>query len=918
MFFFFFFFLPNNKKQLSADDKELEVAGIPAAFKMDSQEKNGTNQGLDVHVTDTDRTGEEEDDQQNFAHGNRDVEHPDHNALQSEHNNQIIHMEENPRVLSDCSAAATSNEFTQAAGNAGHGHPLAEFLKVSAKLIHISESSVSGSDKAEEAQDTESGDSEVFDMEPCELPCKVHSDDFEDPISTREPLSFRSNDRSSGTQEGQISMDPSTFLPDINQKDVLAQHNTTGLVQAEKNDCGKGQLEDYEELVDHIISIQDPKNTEVMKNTEIKPKIAPLASESFPTSSDLSETDTNTNSREYLIEKKGTNGVTNTGQMSLVNPKDIIDIGGICSTDSTVQLKETNERLSFTEEKLISKKIEMVPSQAISSKDLFQIKSFTLQSEENVTFITDEDLKPIEDALSEILSPVDEMLSYESADLYSAKKDNSYPSEDLPSIPEDVESIKSNDVDSYDFPTPPEQIVFSSNESMQSSLEGSIIDEMHLSHEHGLPEEMLLPSADLSRDSIGYFNDQKLSMSPTEDVGKENLSKSFKIDKPFLTLSKAEEDFNDPLFTFDLADRVLVKLSKPGTLKFKGLTAFEEGYWAGVALDKPEGDHNGTYEGITYFKCPMKCGVFVRPRQITHLLGDDKSISENITDNDDEGDDQPFDKNSNPSGSRSYSPKEPEEKESKGNVTYPVEEGNTFRSCLHSHKSNFKDFDIRPRGLNTENEDIIGEEDKEPTWDLQENMICSKKTKVQITLGDKKQTLVLRICEDLIAKVIHEAIWKCTRIVQRKQPKTSNNEYALKTKEKQDENYSPPISITCSSPSTLEKQNGSPNGLVEDLADELITNIIQDSIKEYKKLKRNNGNGRGIQSCHVSQSFMALHKDTMKNGALSNYEEAWKSNVMHTLFENLLINSLETIENIYVNKSDCTRTEAPTPSSLNS
>ncbi|CAH2316744.1 Hypothetical predicted protein [Pelobates cultripes] len=913
-----------NHSQLSADDKELEVDVIPAAFKMDSKKDNGTNQGLNVHVTDTDRTAEEEDDQQNFANGNRDVEHPDHNALSSEHNHQIIHMEETPHVLSDSSAAATSNEFTQAAGNAGHGHPLAAFLKVSAKLIHISESSVSGSDKEEGAQDTESGDSEVFDMEPCELPCKVHSDDFEDPISTREPLSFRSNDRSSGTQEGQISMDPYTCLPDINQKNVLEQHNTTGLVQAEKKYGGKGQPEDHEELVDHIISIQDPKNTEVKKNTEIKPKIAPLASESFPTSSDLSETDTNTNSREYLIEEKGTNGVTNTGKLPLVNPKNIIDIGGIRSTDSTVKLKETNERPSLKEEKLISKKIEMVPSQAISSKDLFQIKSFTLQSEENVTFITDEDLQPIEDALSEILSPVDEMLSYESADLYSAKKDNSYPSEDLPSIPEDVESIKSNDVDSYDFPTPPEQIVFSSNESMQSSLEGSIIDEMHLSHEYGLTEEMLLPSADLSRDSIGYFNDQKLSMFPTEDVGKENLSKPFKIDKPFLTLSKAEEDFNDPLFTFDLGDRVLVKLSKPGTLKFKGLTAFEEGYWAGVALDKPEGDHNGTYEGITYFKCPMKCGVFVRPRQITHLLGDDKSISENITDNDEEGDDQSFDKNSNPSGNRSYPPKEPEEKESKENVTYPVEEGNKFRSCLYSHKSscnikvidlyepasNFKGLDIRPRGLNTENEDIIGE-DKEPTWDLQENMIYSKKTKVQITLGDKKQTLVLRICEDLIAKVIHEAIWKCTRIVQRKQPKTSNNEYAFKTKKKQDENYSPPISIICSSLSTLEKQNGSPNGLVEDLADKLITNIIQDSIKEYKKLKRNNGNTSDIQSCHISQSFLCLHKDTRKNGALSNYEEAWKSNVMHTLFENLLINSLETIENIYVNKSDCTRTEHP-------
>uniref|UniRef100_A0A452J183 CAP-Gly domain-containing protein n=1 Tax=Gopherus agassizii TaxID=38772 RepID=A0A452J183_9SAUR len=84
---------------------------------------------------------------------------------------------------------------------------------------------------------------------------------------------------------------------------------------------------------------------------------------------------------------------------------------------------------------------------------------------------------------------------------------------------------------------------------------------------------------------------------------------------------------DDPLSSFEVGDRVLVKHIQPGTLMFKGYTSFDEGSWAGVALDKPEGDHHGTYGGVKYFVCAKYFGIFVRPDQISHLLEDNEKKS---------------------------------------------------------------------------------------------------------------------------------------------------------------------------------------------------------------------------------------------------------------------------------------------------
>ncbi|NXO83224.1 CE350 protein, partial [Sitta europaea] len=82
-----------------------------------------------------------------------------------------------------------------------------------------------------------------------------------------------------------------------------------------------------------------------------------------------------------------------------------------------------------------------------------------------------------------------------------------------------------------------------------------------------------------------------------------------------------------PLSSFEIGDRVWVRQSQPGTLMFKGQTHFGSGLWAGVALDKARGDNAGTYEGVEYFECAQHCGVFVRPDEISHLLGVNKNSS---------------------------------------------------------------------------------------------------------------------------------------------------------------------------------------------------------------------------------------------------------------------------------------------------
>ncbi|XP_049724340.1 centrosome-associated protein 350 isoform X2 [Elephas maximus indicus] len=85
------------------------------------------------------------------------------------------------------------------------------------------------------------------------------------------------------------------------------------------------------------------------------------------------------------------------------------------------------------------------------------------------------------------------------------------------------------------------------------------------------------------------------------------------------SLPLASVSIADELLDFHIGDRVLIGNVQPGTLRFKGVTSFAKGFWAGVELDKPEGNNNGTYNGIVYFVCKEKHGIFAPPQKISHI-----------------------------------------------------------------------------------------------------------------------------------------------------------------------------------------------------------------------------------------------------------------------------------------------------------
>ncbi|XP_068095821.1 centrosome-associated protein 350 isoform X2 [Hyperolius riggenbachi] len=84
---------------------------------------------------------------------------------------------------------------------------------------------------------------------------------------------------------------------------------------------------------------------------------------------------------------------------------------------------------------------------------------------------------------------------------------------------------------------------------------------------------------------------------------------------------------DDPLEGFHLGDRVLVSGVQPGTLRFKGETLFAEGIWAGVELDKSEGNNDGSLEGNRYFVCSPRHGIFAPPHKITRLSEEERLSS---------------------------------------------------------------------------------------------------------------------------------------------------------------------------------------------------------------------------------------------------------------------------------------------------
>lgn len=75
----------------------------------------------------------------------------------------------------------------------------------------------------------------------------------------------------------------------------------------------------------------------------------------------------------------------------------------------------------------------------------------------------------------------------------------------------------------------------------------------------------------------------------------------------------------------EVGDRCVLIDGRVGTVRYAGTTGFAKGNWFGVALDKPEGKHNGMVKGKRYFDCPAQHGVFVRMNKIAKVKSAKKS-----------------------------------------------------------------------------------------------------------------------------------------------------------------------------------------------------------------------------------------------------------------------------------------------------
>ncbi|XP_056313141.1 centrosome-associated protein 350 [Danio aesculapii] len=200
----------------------------------------------------------------------------------------------------------------------------------------------------------------------------------------------------------------------------------------------------------------------------------------------------------------------------------------------------------------------------------------------------------IESTLSEILSPVDEVLSYGSAEL--------------------PPSANGGGLDSYGYAPAFEIITWTSEDQAPADS----AEDLSINSENLPPLPVDFARQIKEPQSLCSTREKQENDDTNEDADENNCSDH--------TSSLAEDlrnETSDPLSSFRIGDRVLVCNCRAGVLKYKGLTAFATGFWAGVALDAPCGNHNGTFRGVKYFSCEKSHGVLVRVEDIHREHGSD-------------------------------------------------------------------------------------------------------------------------------------------------------------------------------------------------------------------------------------------------------------------------------------------------------
>ncbi|EGR32395.1 tubulin folding cofactor b, putative [Ichthyophthirius multifiliis] len=75
------------------------------------------------------------------------------------------------------------------------------------------------------------------------------------------------------------------------------------------------------------------------------------------------------------------------------------------------------------------------------------------------------------------------------------------------------------------------------------------------------------------------------------------------------------QDFAEKMHKNDRCQ--IINTKNRGTIQYIGkIPDLGQGYYIGIQLDEPIGKNNGSYNGVKYFNCQNKYGLFIRPDKI--------------------------------------------------------------------------------------------------------------------------------------------------------------------------------------------------------------------------------------------------------------------------------------------------------------
>ncbi|XP_053549912.1 centrosome-associated protein 350 isoform X2 [Bombina bombina] len=242
---------------------------------------------------------------------------------------------------------------------------------------------------------------------------------------------------------------------------------------------------------------------------------------------------------------------------------------------------------------------------------------------------------------------VSEQSLHTTAAISTAKKDALSEVKSLPQSPQlgDIllKSLHSSPESSIHSEVPDEMLETQSHSSL------SPLPPLNLNLRSPTPEDILSPHRDVTysedfesssprKPSVSETPREELEFSYTTTPGRDLPSEGFVepveddqhrsqsphsqialVSNPPSQEPPQSSNVIDPLSGFMVGDRVLVSGVQPGTLRFKGETLFAEGIWAGVELDKPDGNNDGSHGGNRYFTCALPHGIFAPPVKIARL-----------------------------------------------------------------------------------------------------------------------------------------------------------------------------------------------------------------------------------------------------------------------------------------------------------